>query len=177
MEPFIGQICLFGFNFAPRGWAQCNGQLLSIAQNTALFSLLGTTYGGNGITTFGLPDLRGRVPMHMSNTHPLGETSGAESATLTVNQLPPHSHPVIATASMACSSDAGTADSPAGNIPAGSATDENYAAAGAANGAMAPLNVSGSTGVVGGGLPVPTLPPFQVMNFCIALQGIFPSRD
>lgn len=177
MEPFIGQICLFGFNFAPRGWAFCNGQLLPINQYQALFSLLGTTYGGNGVTTFGLPNLQGRVPMHVSNTHPLGETSGAESTTLQVNQLPPHIHPVTATASMACASGAGTADSPGGNIPAGSATDENYAAAGAANGTMAPLNVSGNTGIVGSGAPVPTMPPFQVMNFCIALEGIFPSRS
>jgi microcystin-dependent protein len=150
--------------------------LLPIATNTALFSLLGTTYGGDGRVTFGLPDLRGRLPMHFSNAHPLGESNGAESTTLLVNQLPSHVHTVNATASMACASGAGTADSPVGNIPAGSATDENYAAAGAANGAMAPLNVSGTTGVVGSGAPVPTMPPFQVMNFCIALEGIFPSR-
>jgi microcystin-dependent protein len=177
MEPFIGQISLFGFNFAPRGWAQCNGQLLPIAQYQALFSLLGTTYGGNGTTTFGLPDLRGRLPMHVSAAHPQGETSGAEQVTLTVAQLPPHSHPVNATANLACASGAGTADIPTGNIPAGSATDENYAAASAANGAMAPLNVSGTVGNTGGGQPVPILPPFQVLNYCIALEGIYPSRS
>jgi microcystin-dependent protein len=176
MDPFIGQICLFGFNFAPRGWAQCNGQLLPISQYQALFSLLGTTYGGNGVTTFGLPDLRGRVPMHLNGNHPQGQIGGAESATLNVNQLPPHNHPVTATGSMPCASGAGTSDDPVGKIPAGSATDENYAAAADADGAMAPLNVSGTSGVVGSGAPVPTLPPFQVMNFCIALEGIFPSR-
>lgn len=177
MDPFIGQICLFGFNFEPRGWAFCNGQLLSIATNNALFALLGTTYGGDGRTTFGLPDLRGRVPMHIGNTHPQGQLGGAESATLNVNQLPPHSHPFTATGTLPCASGAGTSDNPTGKIPAGSATDENYAAAAAANGAMAPLNVSGTSGVVGSGAPVPTLPPFQVMNFCIALEGIFPSRN
>jgi microcystin-dependent protein len=177
MEPFIGQICLFGFNFAPRGWAQCNGQLLPISQNTALFSLLGTMYGGNGTTTFGLPDLRGRLPMHVSPAHPQGETGGAEQVTLTTPQLPPHTHPLTATASQPCASSAGTADSPAGNIPAGSATDENYAAPAAANGAMAPLPINATAGIVGNGQPVPILPPFQVMNFCIALEGIFPPRN
>jgi len=176
MEPFLGQICLFGFNFAPRGWAFCNGQLLSIAENSALFSLLGTTYGGNGQTNFGLPDLRGRVPMHVSNAHPLGETSGAESATLNVNQLPPHSHPVTATASLASAGDAGPSDHPSGKVPARSPPDEDCAAARHAKVPLAPPNVSGSAGVVGSGLPVPTLPPFQVMNFCIALEGIYPSR-
>jgi microcystin-dependent protein len=176
MDPFIGQICLFGFNFAPKGWAQCNGQLLQISQYQALFSLLGTTYGGNGQTTFGLPDLRGRVPMHLNGNHPQGQIGGAESATLNVNQLPPHNHPFTAAGSLPCASGAGTSDDPVGKIPAGSATDENYAAAADATGAMAPLNVSGTSGVTGSGLPVPILPPFQVMNFCIALEGIFPSR-
>src|ERR1700720_2241295 len=100
-EPFIGQVIAVGFNFAPGGWALCQGQLLPINQNTALFSLLGTTYGGNGQSTFGLPDLRGRVPIHIGSSYPLGALAGSETVTLSVAQLPAHSHPLMASTNSA----------------------------------------------------------------------------
>ena len=167
-EPFIGEIRIFGFNFAPRGWALCNGQLLSIAQNTALFSLLGTMYGGNGQTTFGLPDLRGRVPVHFGqgpglSNYSQGEVAGSETVTLTQNQAPAHSHLVAASN--------GAADStrPAGKVPA---TGGGYAAAGDGS-TMNPAMVNSS----GGSQPHENIQPYLVLNFCIAVAGIFPSRN
>ena len=182
LEPFIGEIMIFAGNFAPRGWAACDGQLLSIASNTALFSILGTTYGGNGTTNFALPDLRGRVPMHAGggpglSNRALGERSGTETTALLVTNLPAHTPPIAATASMPCHSGAGSADNPTGAIPAGSATDENYAPAAAANGTMAPVTVGGNTGPAGGNLPFSIIQPYLVLNFCVALVGIFPSRN
>jgi microcystin-dependent protein len=166
-QPFIGEIRLFGFNFAPRGWAPCQGQLLSIAQNTALFALLGTMYGGNGQTTFALPDLRGRFPMSFGQGAGLtnrtqGEMSGTETVTLTQGQMPPHNHPLRST-----NQPSGTTR-PAGNYPAGGGA---YAAA--ADGTMAPDVVN----VAGGGQPHDNIPPYLVLNYCIALEGIFPSRN
>lgn len=182
LEPFIAEIMIFAGNFAPKGWATCDGQILSIAQNTALFSLLGTTYGGDGRVTFGLPDLRGRVPMHAGNgpgltPRTLGEKSGSETITLLTQNLPPHQHTIAATGSMPCHSGAGSSDNPVGAVPAGSATDENYALPAAANGVMAPVSFAGNSGLTGSGVPVPLLQPYLVLNFCIALQGIFPSRN
>jgi microcystin-dependent protein len=174
MDPFIGQICLFGFDFAPRGWMACNGQLLPIAQNSALFSLLGTTYGGDGRTTFALPDLRGRVPVHQGqgagrSVYTMGEAGGAEQVTLTVNQMPAHTHPVRVPISD------GGADqtSSQGNVLASDTSGSIYTAAANAN--------DGYPGVTaqpaGGNQPVSMLPPFLVGNYCIAIQGIFPSRN
>ncbi|MGC4119708.1 MAG: tail fiber protein [Myxococcales bacterium] len=164
-EPFIGQIIIAGFNFAPRGYAFCNGQLLSIAQNTALFSLLGTTYGGNGQTTFALPNLQGRVPIHQGqgqglNNRTLGEMSGTESATLLSSNLPFHTHPMTGSSSQAL------ADSPASAAPA-----VGGAYGMPADTAMAP------TGGAGSNNPFSIMPPYLVLNFCIAIQGIFPSRN
>jgi microcystin-dependent protein len=168
-SPFIGEIRLFPYNFAPRGWAFCAGQILPIAQNTALFSLLGTNYGGNGQTTFGLPDLRGRVAMSSGQgpglaNYSLGEMSGVETITLSQSQMPPHTH------LLACSSDDGNAGSPPGNFPASAA---NPIYANAANSSMNPaaLNISG------GGQPHSNLQPYLILNYCIALEGIFPSRN
>jgi microcystin-dependent protein len=182
-EPFIGQIVLFAGNFAPRGWAFCDGQLLPIAQNDALFSILGTTYGGDGRTTFGLPDLRGRVPLH-PGTGPsltmrrLGEKGGAESASLTVNQLPAHSHPVQARAVARCSSKAGNADSPKGAYWAGSSEgDQAYHDTQDTELASDAVAVEAQVGNSGGGQPVATMPPFQGVHFIIALQGIYPSTS
>jgi microcystin-dependent protein len=160
---------MFGCNFAPRGWALCNGQLLSIAQNTALFSLLGTTYGGNGQTTFGLPDLRGRVPIHFGqgpglSSYVQGQTGGVESVTLIPQQIPAHNH------SLACSSDDANAGSPANNFPAAVA---NPIYSNAQNAALAANAIS----TVGGSQPHENRQPYQTLNFCIALQGIFPSRN
>jgi len=172
-SPFIGQITLFAGNFAPRGWAFCNGQLLSISQNTALFSILGTTYGGDGRTTFGLPDLRGRVPIHpgqgpgLSN-YILGQKAGAERVTLTQNQLPSHNHAVNAVA------EGGNQASPAGNLPAveSTGTSKDYSDA-AATGQMN----SGMVGNTGGNEAFSVVQPYQCVNYIIALQGIYPSRN
>ena len=170
MEPFIGQIMMFAGNFAPRGWALCNGQLLPIASNTALFSILGTTYGGDGQTTFALPDLRGRVPMHMGqgpglSPRKLGERGGRETDTLTVNNLPSHNH-----AMNAANADAKSA-SPAGNL-LGNAQTQVYAS-GSAGAQMSTQSVSNT----GENQPFSIMQPFECINFVIALQGIFPPRD
>ena len=162
-----------GFNFAPVGWALCNGQLLSIAQNSALFSLLGTQFGGNGQSTFGLPDLQGRVPMHQGSgagltPRTMGEKAGTETVQLTAAQMPAHSHPtsVPATAAVA------TAASPAGNVPAKAADGEsNYAAASDGS------SIACSAASAGGSQAHANVQPYQVVNFIIATQGIYPSRS
>ena len=182
MEGTIGEIRMFAGNFAPRNWAFCSGQIMSIASNTALFSILGTTYGGNGQTTFALPDLRSRVPVGTGqgpglSPYQLGQVSGTENTTLLATNMPAHLHTFSANASMACHSGAGNADSPTSNIPAGSATDENYTAASAADGAMAPITVSGNTSPAGSSQPFSNVQPYLGMNYIICLQGIFPSRN
>jgi microcystin-dependent protein len=170
-DPFIAEIRLFAGNFAPRGWAFCNGQILSIAQNTALFALLGTTYGGNGQTTFALPDLRGRVPISPGqgpglSSYFLGQTGGQETVTLNTQQMPSHSH------GAAASGEGGTAATPNGGVWAGStARDSIYAAT--ANTTMSPAAIAAT----GGGQPHPNMPPYQAINYIIALEGIFPSRN
>ncbi|MEO7555499.1 MAG: tail fiber protein [Acidimicrobiales bacterium] len=167
-EPFVGEIRLFGFNFAPRGWATCDGQLLSIAQNTALFSLLGTMYGGDGIQTFALPDLRGRVAIHRGqgpglSPYDQGQTSGAEAVTLTQNQMPQHSH--AANVSQAAAATA----RPAGNVPS----------AGGAYVATPDGSTFNAAHIqsTGGGQPFSVVQPSLVLNHCIALEGIYPSRN
>jgi len=182
MEGTIGEIRMFAGNFAPRNWAFCQGQIMSIAQNTALFSILGTTYGGNGQTTFALPDLRSRVPVGTGqgpglSPYQLGQVAGNENTTLTVGNLPAHNHSFSTTATMPCHAGAGNADTPTGNIPAGSASAENYTAASAANGNMAPLTVSGNTGPAGSNQPFNNVQPYLGMNYIICLFGIFPSRN
>ncbi len=174
-EPFLGEIRMFGGNFAPRGWAYCNGQLLSIAQNTALFSLLGTTYGGDGRVTFGLPDLRGRVAINQGqgpglSNYSLGEVTGTESVTILQNQMPPHTHTV------ACNTGVATQPSPANNLFASPVDSQGGAGNGyapTANGTMSPTMI----GSAGGGTPVPILQPLLCVSFIIALEGIFPSRN
>lgn len=170
MEPFIGQIMMFAGNFAPRGWALCDGTLLAISQNSALFSILGTTYGGNGQTTFALPDLRGRVAVHPGNgpgltPRTLGESSGTESVTLLANQLPPHNHTLNVVND---DSKSGTA---ANNL-LGNAQTEVYSGE-SPNAQMNPAAI----GVTGGGQPLPIMQPFQCVNFIIALEGVYPSRS
>ena len=164
MEPFIGEIRIFAGNFAPRGWAICEGQLLAISQNDALFSLLGTTYGGDGRTTFGVPDYRGRVPMHKSSTHAQGQMVGSETVTLTDAQLPSHSHVAQA------NGNAGTSDDAAGQFWAGSGT-QLYGPGNTADGGMAPVGASG------GGGAHENRSPFLAVNYIIALVGIYPSRQ
>jgi microcystin-dependent protein len=183
-------IILVPYNFAPRGWAFCNGQILAISQNTALFSLLGTTYGGNGQTTFALPDLRGRVPNSSGQgpglrNYDLGQSSGTESVTMTVNQLPSHSHLITldtlkATANV--KNAAGNRQSPVGNVPAIEAagvTATYSSAAPDAAMALGAVSLSGAplAAPIGGGQPFDILQPYLTLNYCIALSGIFPSRN
>ncbi|MBI5913869.1 MAG: phage tail protein [Bacteroidetes bacterium] len=173
MEPLLGEIKLFAGNFAPRGWAFCDGQLLSISQNTALFSILGTTYGGDGRTTFALPDLRGRVPLHPGtgpglSTYSQGEMGGMESVTLMVQELPPHSHSLNANAQ-----NGNTSDPPGASLADTKGTDRDYMKSGEVNTQMSAQSI-GSTG---GGQPHENRQPYLAINYIIALQGIFPSRN
>jgi microcystin-dependent protein len=165
--PFLGEIRLLPFTFAPKGWALCNGQLLAINQNQALFALLGTSYGGDGRTTFALPDLRGRIPMDTSDSHPLGEAVGEIQHTLTAAELPAHAH--VATAR----NQEGNDPSPAGRAWGIESAAQSYGAPSSPPVAMSPNTVAS----VGGGQPHENRPPYLVLNFCIALQGIFPSRN
>src|SRR5438309_5263806 len=165
-EPFLAEIRLMSFNFAPKGWANCNGQLLPINQNQALFSLLGTTYGGNGQTNFGLPDLRDRVPIHVGNGHTLGERAGEAAHTLSISELPTLVHQAQAAAT--------DAD---GAIPTGlllAGWNNGYVAP--AGGNLVSLN-STSLASVGGSQAHENQQPYLTLNFCIALQGIFPSQN
>jgi microcystin-dependent protein len=175
-EPFLAEIVMFGGNFAPRGWAFCQGQILSIAQNTALFSLLGTTFGGNGQTTFALPDMRGRVPVGTGQgpglpSINLGQVAGEPTHTLIVTEMPAHSHPAQAQGV----STAGTSTSPAGGTWAtSSARDAVYSNA-APNAPMAAGGVS--VGAAGGSQPHNNMQPYLGINFIIAIEGIYPSRN
>jgi microcystin-dependent protein len=164
-EPFLGEIRIMSFDFAPKGWALCNGQQLPINQNQALFSLLGTTYGGNGQTTFALPDLQARVPIHEGDGHVLGERAGASTHTLIPAEVPAHTHLLTGTSAE------GTALVPGGNQLARSNLPA-YRNPTALQ-AMAPESVS----VVGGSQPHTNLMPSLALTFCIALQGIFPSPN
>jgi len=168
-DPFLGEIRMCSFGFAPKGWAMCNGQILPINQNQALFSLLGTMYGGNGQTTFGLPDLRGRSPRHSGSQSPWGERAGAEMVTLNLVQLPGHQHGINGTGDLA------NANAPGLALPAakGRGGSNRYAAAGSSDTLMHPASIAPS----GGGQPHNNLQPYAVLNFCIAIQGIFPSRN
>ena len=163
-QPFLSEVKIVSFNFAPRGWALCNGQLLPINQNQALFSLLGTTYGGNGQTTFALPNLQGRIPIHFGNGHTQGEVGGEESHTLNVNEMAAHTHPVSAS----------NAD-PNQGLPTGNmwANAAGAYSSGAPDSSMNPASI----GNIGGSQPHTNTQPFLVLNFIIALQGIFPSRN
>jgi microcystin-dependent protein len=185
-EPFVGEIKIFAGNFAPRGWAFCNGQILAISQNSALFSILGTTYGGDGRTTFALPDLRGRVPIHAGtgpglSPYQLGQRSGVENVTLGVNQIPAHGHPINVSSPpvVRCSNQAGTTNSPVGNVLAQAPGGTNVYRPGAPNSNM---NIGGfsaglSIGNTGGGQQHTNVQPFLSVHFIIALQGIYPSRE
>lgn len=163
-EPFLAEVRIVGFNFAPRGWAFCDGQILPINQNQSLYSLLGTTYGGDGRTSFALPDLRGRTPMHLGNGHTQGQKSGEETHTLAANEMPQHTH------SMRASTNTVSTNDPNSNV--------------IGTNSGAPYRDS-STGVmgtdqlarVGGGQAHENMQPYLAVNFCIALRGLFPSRN
>jgi microcystin-dependent protein len=167
-EPFVAEIRMFSFNFAPRKWALANGQLLPINQNQALFSLCGTTYGGNGTTNFALPNLQSRTPIHVGNGFALGQTGGEENHILQISAMPAHTHGVAATTASAPA----TAISPDGALPA-SASHQPYRSGSVSTVAMKP----GLVGNAGGAQSHSNIQPYAVANFCIALQGIFPSRN
>jgi microcystin-dependent protein len=163
-EPFLSEIKIMSFGFAPKGWALCNGQLLPINQNQALFSLLGTTYGGDGRVNFGLPDLQGRTPMHMGDGHGLGERGGEQAHTLSISEIPTHTHVAGATTAV------GNSPIPASNVLA--EADNVYV--GAQNlTSLLPATIA----AVGGSQAHLNMQPFLTINFCIALQGIFPSQN
>lgn len=169
-EPFLAEVRIVGFNFAPRGWALCDGQILPINQNQSLYSLLGTTYGGDGRTSFALPDLRGRVPIHVGRSngggdHREGQKGGEETHTLSVNEMPQHTHPFHAV------QEAGDRPIPSDALLANGGTD-SYT--GPNN--LTDMN-SGAVLNVGGGQAHENMQPFLTLNFCIALQGLFPSRN
>jgi microcystin-dependent protein len=166
-EPFLSEIRIFSFGFAPKGWAQCNGQLLPINQNQALFSLLGTTFGGDGRVNFGLPDLRARAPIHVGNGHVLGERGGEQAHTLSISELPTHVHVVNGTS---------TSSDPNGvNIPGGNLMSAGPAEIYAAPSQLVALNPA-TCSPTGGSQAHLNMQPFLALTFGIALQGIFPSQ-
>lgn len=164
VQPYVGEIRMFAGNFAPAGWMFCEGQLLSISENETLFQLIGTTYGGDGQETFALPDLRGRIPVHQGNGFILAETGGVEEVTLTVNQIPSHTHPLLA------STGPGQSNTPGGNLTAESAAVKIYISdPPTAN--MNPAAISST----GGSQPHTNFQPYLCIDFIISLFGIFPS--
>jgi microcystin-dependent protein len=171
-DPFVAEIRIFPFNFAPKGWAVCDGQILPISQNTALFSLLGTTYGGDGKSNFALPDMRGNAPMHPGqgpglSLHDLGETSGSETVTLLESEIPAHGHGVLAQ-----TVPLGTVSTPAGNTLSRPASGNLYNSTSTSVVAMAPQAIAPA----GGDQPHNNMMPYLTLTFCIALQGVYPPR-
>jgi microcystin-dependent protein len=171
-QPYVGEIRMFAGNFPPLGWEFCEGQLLPISENEVLFQIIGTTYGGDGESTFALPDLRGRLPIHQGqgsglSSRILGETGGVEAVTLTVTQIPAHSHPLLA------SNDLAAANTPAGSMPAvTNVAKKVYAAAASPPAPMAPASISPA----GGSQPHTNFQPYLCVNFIISLFGLFPSQ-
>jgi microcystin-dependent protein len=166
-EPFLSEIKLMSFNFPPKGWAMCNGQLLPINQNQALFSLLGTTYGGDGRVNFGLPNLQGRTPIHVGNGHVLGEIGGEQAHTLSISELPTHTHTASAANVPA------TSNAPSNARMISQSTGANLYAGASNLQAMAPQAIAS----VGGSQAHPNMQPYLTLTFCIALQGIFPTQN
>lgn len=191
-EPFVGAIKMFGFTYAPKNYAFCNGQIMQVQQNAALFALLGTMYGGNGQTTFALPDLRGRTPIHFGQGNGLpsytqGEIAGTPSVTLNQTQLPAHVHGVSLQGTLSATTAKGTSQYPDNGTFLGRSVDEGTGAAipqiyvsTIASGtgvALGGVNVSGTSGPVGNNQPVSVMQPYMALNFSIALYGVFPSRN
>lgn len=180
-EPFIGEIKILGFNFAPMGYATCSGQILSIAQNTALFSLLGTMYGGNGQTTFALPDLRGRMPIGQGQgpglpVYTMGEVAGTTNVTLLSNNMPIHNHGATGI-NVRIPVTSASEDSSATNNYIGNAVNDTFGPAASPTASLGSPVVSGATAMAGGSQPFSILNPYLTINYSIALQGIFPSRN
>ena len=179
-DPFIGEIRMFAGNFPPQGWAICDGSLLSIAQNSPLFALLGTMYGGNGQNNFALPDLRGRIPVASGqgpglSPYNVGQLGGTENVTLTTQQMPAHIHSATAAVNASATGDS---DNPSGAAPAGGSSQNIYSSRGPdGSTAMAGNMVGVTIGPTGGNVPHPNLQPFLCVTFIIALQGVFPSRS
>ncbi len=165
-QPYLGEIKVVSFNFPPRGWAFCNGQLLPINQNQALFSVMGTVYGGDGVTTFALPNLQGRMPVHMGNGINVGDRAGEASHTLTVNELPAHNHPAMGQSAAAPN----TGTSPNNTVWAGTPAPVYYPSA---NVSMSPAAVANA----GSSQPHENQAPYLTLNFIVALTGVFPSRN
>lgn len=180
MDAYIAQIMLFAGNFAPKSWAYCDGTVLSIAQNTALFSLLGTTYGGNGTTTFALPDLRGRVAVGAGqgpglSNYSLGQSGGSETTVLTQAQMPAHTHPASATFSVGVSNAAANSDDPDGTLL--TTTGSAFYATGAPAGRLGGVTANATIGIAGSSQPISIQSPFLVLNYIICMYGIFPPRN
>jgi microcystin-dependent protein len=179
MDPYLGEIRMVGFNYAPQGWAFCNGQLISIQQYSALFALLGTQFGGNGVSTFGLPDLRGRAPISFGQgnglqPYAMGQSGGAETVTLVTSQMPMHNHTVTADASIC------TTGAPQGNNIAqveNQAADTPLSSFTTGNPSVPAQLNNATVGMQGQNQPHENRPPYQAVNFIIALQGIFPPRS
>ena len=174
-DQFVGEIRIFGFNFAPTGWALCNGQLLPINQNTALFSLLGTYYGGNGTTNFALPNLQGSAPLQQGqgqglSIYDLGEEGGQPNVTLLTTEMPVHTH------TPSCFNGAGTATTPAGNVLASAKVGRQAENRYTATPGSSPFMSAQALALAGGNLPHNNMPPYLTLNFCVALQGIYPPR-
>lgn len=177
MDPFVGEIRCFGFTFAPIGWALCNGQLVAISQNTALFSLLGTYFGGNGTSNFALPNLQGNVPMGMGSfgglSTQLGDIQGSSTVTLTNNQIPIHNHAIISQVVAPGGAAEHAATPPSGGSIGPSNPDGLYKTSPTINATFSPS----AMGITGGSQPHDNMQPYLTLNFCIALQGVFPSRS
>lgn len=180
MEPFLGTILAFGFNYPPKGWAYCDGSILPISRYTALFSLLGTYYGGDGKTTFALPNLKGRTAIGFGNGPggevAIGETGGAVTTTVNVTQMPAHTHAATSTLSIPALADSGDLPAPANNALAMSA-GVNVFSTSAPDVTLAPFTANGNLSVAGAGIAMSTISPYIVLNYSIAMSGIFPSRD
>lgn len=180
MDPILGTIIIFAGNFPPRGWAFCDGSLISIAQNSALFAILGTTYGGDGRTTFGLPDLRGRAPIHAGqgpglSNYTEGEMGGSQSVSLQVANLPAHNHPATATAQVQVSELSASSDEATNHFLANTASNF-YATVGSPGQNLGGVSAAATVGNTGGNVPVSVMQPYLAINYIIAMEGIFPSR-
>ena len=182
MDGTIGEIRLFAGNFAPRNWAYCQGQLMPISGNEALFSVVGTSYGGDGRTTFSLPDLRGRVPVGTGSGpgltyRALGQMTGAETTTLAVTNLPAHNHPVTVNVSIPASGDEGDSEEPGGNVMAVAEEGTPYQTSPDGSTTMAAPTVTATAGNTGGGTPANNMQPSLGLNYIICLYGVYPSRE